>query len=294
MEELDAMFGDEDDQRDIEQQDLDGSITRPVSSGVCSFHNGTEEALYLYVIHNAVEGDYMGILRTIDKFCYEQHWMMHAGDKKLPIIGSAVKQALNGRTQVPLTAVEFGSYCGYSAIFIASLLNSLFGDMLYCVESNIDCVKWTERMVSFAGLSDRVKVINQPANNCNEWKQQISLHRSSGNDRTVHDSNIFIDILFIDHDKASYLNDLQATLHARMLKTGSVVVADNVLCFNAPLTHYLSFVRDENGPFRSSTLHETLIEYAVIPKDHLVENHMPLRDSNGTYLEDGIEVSVVS
>ena len=58
---------------------------------------------------------------------------------------------------IPLVCLEIGSYCGYSAVAIASQL--AFGGMLYCVELHPKCAAWTTRMVALAGLSDRVKVI---------------------------------------------------------------------------------------------------------------------------------------
>ena len=58
---------------------------------------------------------------------------------------------------VPLICLEIGSYCGYSAVAIASQLAP--GGMLYCLELHPKCVAWTTRMVALAGLSARVKVI---------------------------------------------------------------------------------------------------------------------------------------
>lgn len=247
----------------------DSSCTRPLSSGVLSFHNGTEDALYYYVKSHSKQGDALGVLRAIDDFCYTQHWMMHVGDQKLPILKETVTAAMRRSVPHPATAVELGSYCGYSAIFLASQLDASNGDRLFCIENNKNCVNWTRRMVEFAGLADIVTVIESCAAKCGEWRDSLPKNR--------------IDYLFIDHDKSQYLSALQAIENEGLLGTGSIVVADNVLSFGKPLTEYLKYVRDIDGPFDSSTLHEGFIEYSHgrgLPK---------VEDSN---FVDGVEVSI--
>ena len=68
------MFGDEEDDQ------VDETIfTRPQACGVLQFHNGTEEAMFLYVKQHSEEGDVNNIIKAIDEFCYKRHWMMHLG-----------------------------------------------------------------------------------------------------------------------------------------------------------------------------------------------------------------------
>lgn len=56
----------------------------------------------------------------------------------------------------------------------------------------------------------------------------------------------YLDILFIDHDKKMYLDDLNVIEEAGLLRKDSVVVADNVLSFNSPLELYLQHVRNNS------------------------------------------------
>lgn len=67
------MFGDSD-ESDGEQPE-----SRPPTCGVLAFHNGTEEAMLLYVERTATKNDPRTILAAIDKFCYTRHWMMNIG-----------------------------------------------------------------------------------------------------------------------------------------------------------------------------------------------------------------------
>lgn len=268
MDNLDSMFGSDD------EDELHGGSSernRPESCGVLKFHNGTEDALYHYVVGKAVQGDVTAILKTIDDYCYTQHWMMHIGDQKLHHLRSSLALADKKNSAGKLCVAELGSYCGYSAIYLGSLLDRSRGDHLFCIEADPKCVDWTRRMINYAGLQDVVTVIACPASDVNSWRSELCKES--------------IDFLFIDHDKSQYLNDLVHIEQAGLLKSGSVVVADNVLSFGVPLTEYLDHVRDTNGLYSSSTLHEGFIEYAS-------GESVQLDPSKDAGLVDGVEISV--
>lgn len=266
MDALDDMFG-----SDIEDE-IGGEVHthRPESCGVLKFHNGTEDALYHYVVGKAPRGDLGAILKTIDEFCYTQHWMMHIGDQKLTFLKDSLATASTSGTN-NLCVVELGSYCGYSAIYLAGQLDESRGDRLYCIEADPKCVGWTRRMVSYANLDSVVTVIASSASEVDSWRLNLSKEH--------------IDVLFIDHDKAQYLNDLLRIEQAGLLKSGSIVVADNVLSFGVPLSDYLNHVRDETGLYSSSKLHEGFIEYASGENADLSAVESP-------NLVDGVEISV--
>lgn len=268
MNTLDDMFG-----SDGEQDNLDFKphpSVRPATSGVLAFHNGTEEALYHFVKNKAICGDSVDILTCIDEFCYTQHWMMHIGDMKLPLLLQSLELA-EQNLQDCLCVVELGSYCGYSAIFLASKLKPERGDHLFCVESEEKCVTWTRRMVSLAKLDAVVTVIHSTASECTSWRDQLTRPH--------------IDLLFVDHDKAMYLHDLKRIEDAQLLRSGSVVVADNVLSFGVALTDYLTYVRDPVGNYSESKLYEGFIEYAG-------PTGCALNAAESPNLADGVEISV--
>jgi len=266
MDNLDSIFGSDDE----DEQNEGGVVNRPESCGVLKFHNGTEDALYHYVAGKAVEGDVAAILKTIDDFCYTQHWMMHIGDQKLEYLRSSLDMARESNPS-QLCVTELGSYCGYSAIYLGSLLDKNRGDRLFCIEADPKCVGWTRRMIKYANLHDVVTVVATPASEVNTWRSELSKGH--------------IDVLFIDHDKSQYLNDLLRIEQAGLLKSGAVVVADNVLSFGIPLTEYLDHVRDSNGLYSSSKLHEGFIEYAS-------GENAPLNPSENANLVDGVEISI--
>lgn len=286
MDELDDLFeGYSDDDKD-DNIEVSNSRCRPITSGVLTFHSGTEESLYYYVIKHCEKGNISRILAAIDHYCYTQHWMMHIGDKKLQYLKQAYDDIVDKRygnisesNSTGLNVVELGSYCGYSAMYFASLMSPSRGDRLYCVECNDNCVKWTQRMIDYAEVGQYVKVLPYKASECVEWSKHI-----------VQFSNNHIDLLLIDHDKASYLSDLKAIESQGLLRRDSIVVADNVLSFGVPLQDYLDYVRTQpadGGKYISSTLNKTLIEYAD-PSDTTNSSVDGISKDN----EDGIEISV--
>ena len=214
---------------------------RPSSCGVLTFYNGTEEALLCFVERNATRGDPMSVLKAIDLFCYSRQWMMHCGNMKLKYLEYALQKSRSKRIrQNKLVCVEIGSYCGYSTVLIASKLNQEANEheLLYCIEADSKCRKWTARMLSLAGLSDKVRIVDGISSVDTESISSLK------DILITHHGSIDIDFMFIDHDKSRYLDDLMIFESMEMLRTGSVVVADNVLSFGQPLWQYLDHVRN--------------------------------------------------
>lgn len=246
---------------------------RPESCGVMQFHNGIEEAMILYVGRTVTDRSPDKVIKAVDEYCYGRHWMMHIGDEKGAVIDGVIDTAqLNNPN--PLFVVEIGSYCGYSAVRMASRFINV-ASKVFCIEREPKCVKWTGQLAELAGLTDSVIVI--------EGEVPTGIDRL----KQVIDTNI--DVLLIDHDKSLYLSDLILFEQSGLLKVpGAVVVADNVLSFGCPLNDYLQHVRtrdDSNSVvYGSSTLHKSSVEYSCVNPADLAA---------GDYLEDGVEVSVI-
>jgi catechol O-methyltransferase len=77
------------------------------------------------------------------------------------------------------------------------------------------------------------------------------------------------DLIFIDHHKTVYLRDFKMLEEFGLIKSGTTIVADNVVYPGVP--DYLEYVR--NNPNYTSTFYEGKIEY---------------RED----LNDGIEISI--
>lgn len=204
------------------------------------------------------------VVAAADKFCWEEQWMMLVGDVK----GAAVDQALlerlaatridNGVT-AGFSAVEFGTYVGYSAVRLARLLPE--GAKLYSVDPVYQDT--ARALVALAGLSERV----------------VFLHSTAAEATKVfHQQGVKLDFVFIDHEKQDYLPSLQRIEAANLLQDKAVVVADNVDVFH--INDYLEHVR-KPGLYVSRHVHASL-EYTESD-----EHGIPV-------IADGLEVSIYS
>jgi catechol O-methyltransferase len=250
------LFGDDDEERTedelIGRDGIEGNLDEPLtilnresllqqrdpSCSILTFHNGIEDAMLLFVERFLHQNNHkfpanerklsFEVLRAVDIFCYSRHWMMHIGDQKGQFLDRIVHQLQSHREDL-LTCVEIGSYCGYSAVRIASLFQN-DQSKLFCIERDAKCLEWTRKLVSLAGLSDRVILINGQCEDGIRFLQQNHLHP--------------IDFLFIDHDKGMYLSDLKLFEATGLLRSpGGIVCADNVLSLGRPLEDYLNHVR---------------------------------------------------
>ena len=79
-----------------------------------------------------------------------------------------------------------------------------------------------------------------------------------------------VDLLFIDHDKNSYLADLESILGRGWLHPGSIVIADNVGIPGAP--KYRRYMREQQGRLWRTEEHRTHVEYQSLLPDLVLES----------------------
>jgi catechol O-methyltransferase len=275
---INTLFGDEEDAHENSESNTEHH--RPKGVGVRVFHAGIEDMLLNHVHEHAIRNNPESILNAVNDFCMSKHWMMHIGPEKAKVIINAIREAKTKHQQQrpkdeKFVIVELGSYCGYSAVRIASELSSNGNEKLICLEINDKCVGWTKSMVEFAGLSDRVTVLHSSVKEISNWKPTLCEFLRTDSPK--------INILFIDHDKKEYFHDLKSIVDENLLQSGSTVIADNVLSFNTPKQDYLDYVRDaSSGPFQSSQCIEGFIEYCTEEE----------KAEDLSMMKDGIEISV--
>ena len=194
---------------------------------------------------------------------------MHIGDRKGKILENALRQRRMEVGDKGMVVVELGSYCGYSSILMMKELRPGI-DTLICIDADAKCIEWTRRLMSLAGFNLQYGGVKLMQLSAQEAATQVE---SELNGRCI-------DLLFIDHDKLHYKSDL--LIFEGLLKTGSVVVADNVTSFNSPLNDYLLHVR-ESGRYSDSVFHSSTVEYSTVTED-----------PDDTSLHDGVEVSFKS
>ncbi len=190
-----------------------------------------------FVARQARRGDPGDVLRTLDRFAREERFLMNVGPEKGPLL-----DALAAELPEAARVLELGAFCGYSAIRIARHLTP--AGRLVSIEKSPEAVEATRDNLAFAGLADRVEV----------------LEGASG--ERIGDLEGPFHLVFLDHWKDLYLPDLQQLETRDLLAPGCIVVADNVgPLFGAEA--YLAYVRgcgryaSENRPAH--------VEYATMP-----------------------------
>ncbi|UJR27143.1 hypothetical protein I4U23_008442 [Adineta vaga] len=201
-----------------------------------------------YVIANSQQGNIQNIIDTIDKFCWTQQWLMNIGDKKGKILDQAVQ------TRKPKTVLELGTFLGYSAL---RMLNHFSTDVIFIsIEADAQSADIARSIFEYSDVTNRIQVIN-------DYTDKVIPHL---NENFNIDS---FDLIFIDHFKDVYLRDLQLLEEHGLIKSGTMIVADNVIYPGAP--DYLEYVRNNSN--YTTTFHESSLEY----KDDI---------------PDGIEISI--
>ena len=216
--------------------------------------DGREEALAQYVLANARQGDLDDVIGTIDRFCYEQSFMINVGDEKGEILDAAVR-----RTD-PKLVLELGTYCGYSALRVARTMGA--EARLVSIEFNSANAAIARRIWDHAGVGDRLTVV---VGTLGDGGATVELLESE------HDfAKGSVDLIFIDHDKKAYLPDLKLMLARGWLHAGSVVVADNIKFPGAP--EYRKHMKESEGKQWRSVEHPTHAEYQTLLKDIVLES----------------------
>jgi len=216
--------------------------------------DGREEALAAHVAGHARKGDVDDVIRVIDDFCYHQSIMMNVGDEKGDILDRAAR-----RVQ-PRRLLELGTYCGYSALRMARVMAE--DARLYSIEFNPANADIARRIWDHAGIADRVTVVVGSLGDGGATIDRLeSEHGFSAGT---------LDFVFVDHDKAAYLPDLERILDRGWLHPGSVVVADNVKVPGAPA--YRAHMRTYEGQTWRTVEHPTHVEYQSLIKDLVLES----------------------
>ncbi|XP_008500967.1 catechol O-methyltransferase [Calypte anna] len=198
-----------------------------------------EQRILNFVLQNAVQGDPCSVLNTIDKYCSQKEWAMNVGDEKGLILDKTVEEVQ------PSVALELGTYCGYSAVRIARLLKA--GARLLTVEFNPEFAAIAKQMIEFAGVQDKVKVLEGPSGEIiPQLKKKYEVDT--------------LDFVFLDHWKEKYKSDTILLQECNLLRKGSVLLADNIIFPGAP--EFIDYVR--NNPRFQCTNYPSHLEYMKV------------------------------
>jgi catechol O-methyltransferase len=161
-----------------------------------------------------------------------------------PIKGSIITNIIQATK--PKILLELGGYIGYSTILFASNLPE--GGRHICVEHNPTFAAIIMALVDLAGLKDIVQVIIGASS---EVIPQLAGGKHlggkcpGGGEKGQMDQ---IGLLFLDHLKPLYTTDLKLCEELRLVRKGTVVVADNMVKPGNPEFHrYVNLSMEEKA-----------------------------------------------
>jgi catechol O-methyltransferase len=210
--------------------------------------DGREARLADYVRSSARRGEAADVIRVIDEYCYNRSFLINVGDEKGRILDAAVERA------EPKRILELGTYCGYSALRMALAAPSAHITSIEFNAANGDIAR---SILDHAGVSSRVTVVVGTLGDGGATVDVLQKEHGIGPGS--------IDLVFVDHDKDAYLPDLQLILQQRWLRTGALVVADNVKFPGAP--EYRAYMIENEGKLWRTVEHQTHVEYQSVIKD---------------------------
>jgi len=206
------------------------------------------------VVANSTRGDVDDVIRVIDDFCLNRSVMMNVGDEKGEILDRAVRRAS------PRLILELGTYCGYSALRMARVMPA--GARICSIEFSPANAEIARRIWDHAGLGDEVTVVVGTLGDGGSTIDRLSAEQRFGEGA--------VDFVFVDHDKAAYLPDLERIVGEGWLHPGSIVVADNVRFPGAP--KYRAHLRKQEGKTWRTIEHAAHVEYQSLIKDLVLES----------------------
>lgn len=214
--------------------------------------DGREADLVRYVLANARRGDIDSVLDTIDRFAYNESFLINVGDEKGKLLDAAVRRAN------PKVALELGTYCGYGALRIAAAASTA---RVYSVELAAANAVNARRIWEHAGVGDRITCVVGTIGDGGKTLDALAAHGFGAG---------CVDLLFLDHDKNAYLSDLHNLLSRGWLRQGTIVVADNVKIPGAP--KYRAYMRQHQGRTWQTVEHKTHGEYGTVIPDLVLES----------------------
>lgn len=215
--------------------------------------DGRERAVVDYVCRHARRGDIADVLGTFDWYAYHKSLLINVGDVKGELLDAAVKRA------DPSVVLELGTYCGYSALRIARAAPSAH---VYSVELSAENADLARRIWSHAGVGDRITCLVGTLDDAETVRRlDAAIGESPGGTA---------DFVFIDHDKRSYVADLQTIAANGWLHPGSIVLADNVGYPGAP--RYRRYMRRNEGVQWRTRAHRAHAEYQSLIPDLVLES----------------------
>ena len=195
-----------------------------------------------YVFKHAKQNNPDSVLKAMDNFAKNKRFLMNIGNEKGLLLTSELKKLGSD-----ISILELGCFCGYSAILMAKNLNEL--GKVVSLEINKTYAKNALEIIKYSGLKDKIIIIE------------------GSSEKLIGTLRYRFDFVLLDHWKNLYKRDLILIEKRGLLKSGSVIFADNVGRLISALVgsrgdsnDYLNYVR-KNKNYTNTNI-KTYLEYS--------------------------------
>lgn len=206
----------------------------PTNKYLTKCNDGREDQLLTYITNHpqlsAIRNSPEAVLAAIDEFARTKDFLMNVGPHKGTIITDIIA------TERPRSILEIGGYVGYSAIMFGNAMRNtgVPSPRFTSLEMNSKFAAVSRALVEVAGLSDVVDIQEGP---CRPSLQRLGTGAVAGSRKW--------DMLFLDHSKISYLNDLKLAEELGIVAPGTIVIADDMKRPGNPM--YSDYVRADTN-----------------------------------------------
>ena len=169
-----------------------------------------------------MRGSPEAVLAAIDEFGCKEDFLMNVGQEKGKVVTNIIAQTK------PKSFLEIGGYVGFSAILFGNEFRKSGGQKYLSLELNPAFASVARELIALAGLDQTVEIIEGPCRDSLRKLQQ----QGAGQ----------FDVIFIDHAKVLYLNELKLCEELGFVKPGTTVMADDMVRQGNP--GYSAYVRD--------------------------------------------------
>lgn len=199
------------------------------------YGDGREIALLEYIYSHPslseLRGNPLKVLAAIDAFAHSFTGLINVGEAKGAIVTTLIAE------HKPASMLELGGYIGYSAILFGNALKQSGGKKYYSVEKSPLFAAVAASLLDLAGLGDTVRVL---VGTGAEGIQRLV------DEGVLVNAEAKLGMLFFDHHKPSYTDDLKLCERLGLVGPGTVLVADNmILPGNPPYAEWVRASVDE-------------------------------------------------
>jgi hypothetical protein len=216
--------------------------------------NAPQHQLVDAFLHRVAGGTLAGAVRVMENVSSEQRLGMTLGDEKGAVISDMLDLVFKQRkdSKESFVFLEFGSHVGDGTLRIMDGIMRNIGD-----SSNLDnCFVFSfEANQEWLGLGSTVvrhtMVVTDNESKCRYIPVALTRDITQAIDYIAeHYGVTHADGVLFDHVHANFFADSQLLVRKKLLKTGSVVFADNIKRHASDLNQFVPYIRSHSTDFR--------------------------------------------